>query len=95
MQQQNFDALMYEKKQRFNRLEREEVVPRYRSASPPYYWKENLELEERALNFEPQIHYVVEQEATTQGIKMSRGVELVIVTKQEIIILPKVEPTIT
>jgi GTP cyclohydrolase FolE2 len=47
------------------------------------------------LNFEPQIHYVVEQEATTQGIKMSRGVELVIVTKQEIIILPKVEPTIT
>ncbi len=38
---------------------------------------------------------MVEQEATIQGIKMSKGVELVLVTKQEIIILPKVKPIIT
>jgi hypothetical protein len=46
---------------------REEVVPRYKSASPPYYQEEheNEEIEERAQNFEPRIHYVVEQEATT------------------------------
>jgi hypothetical protein len=37
---------------------------------------------------------VVEQEATTQGIKMSRGVEPVLVTKQEIVVLLIVKPTI-
>jgi hypothetical protein len=40
------------------------------------------------------IVYVVEQEAITHGIKMSRGVELVLVIIQKIILLPKVEPTI-
>jgi len=29
MQQQNFDVLMYEKEQKFNRLERQEIVLRY------------------------------------------------------------------
>jgi hypothetical protein len=45
--------------------EREEVVPMYRFASPPYYQndQENEEFEQRAHNFEPSIHYVVEQEA--------------------------------
>jgi hypothetical protein len=38
------------------------------------------------------IHYVVEQEIATQGIKMSRGVEPVFVTRQETIVLPKKEP---
>ncbi len=37
---------------------------------------------------------MVEQLATTQGIKMSRGVELVLVTRQETIILPRAKPTI-
>jgi hypothetical protein len=36
---------------------------------------------------------MVKQEAATQGIKMSRRVELVLLTKQETIVLPKVEPT--
>jgi hypothetical protein len=36
---------------------------------------------------------VVEQEVATQGIKMSIGVEPILVTRQEIVILPKVEPT--
>jgi hypothetical protein len=30
---------------------------------------------------------VVEQEATTQGIKMSKGVEPLLVTRQEIVVL--------
>jgi hypothetical protein len=47
------------------------------------------ELEERAQNFEPQIHYVVEQKATTQGIKMSKKVEPILVTRQEIVVLPR------
>jgi hypothetical protein len=38
---------------------------------------------------------MVEQEAATQGIVMSRRVERVLVTRQEIVILPKAEPTIT
>jgi hypothetical protein len=33
------------------------------------------------------IHYIIEQEVATQGIKMSRGVELVLATRQEIIVL--------
>jgi hypothetical protein len=37
---------------------------------------------------------VVEQEATTQGIRMSKGVEPVLVTRQKTIILPKTKPTI-
>ncbi len=62
MQQHDFDALIYEEEQRLNRLEREEVVPRYKFASPPYYEEkhEDEELEKKAHNFEPQIHYVVE-----------------------------------
>ncbi len=57
-----FDALIYEKKQKFNMLEREEVILRYRSTSYPYYQKkdEDEEFEQIAQNFEPLIHYVVE-----------------------------------
>jgi hypothetical protein len=40
------------------------------------------------------IHYVVDQEAATQGIKMSKGVELVFVIRQKTVILPKSKPTI-
>jgi hypothetical protein len=49
-------------------LEREEVVPRYKSISLLYYQEEHEDekLEERAQNFEPHIHYVLEQKATTQ-----------------------------
>jgi hypothetical protein len=67
MQQNNADALIHGEKQRLNKLEREEVVLRYKFASPPHYQKEHEdeELEERAQNFEPYIHYVVEQKATT------------------------------
>jgi hypothetical protein len=36
---------------------------------------------------------MVEQEVTTQGIRLSKGVEPILVIKQEIVILPKVEPT--
>jgi hypothetical protein len=52
---------MYEEKHKFNRLEKEEVVPRYIFASPPYYRKdhENAKFEQKAQNFEPPIHYVV------------------------------------
>jgi hypothetical protein len=48
-------------------LEREEVIPRYKYASPLYYREkyEDEKFEERARNFEPQIHYVIEQEAGT------------------------------
>jgi hypothetical protein len=76
--------------------EREEVVPRYRSASPPYYREdhENEEFEQRAQNFKPSIHYVVKQEVVTQGIKMSKRVEPILVTKQETIVLPRTKPTI-
>jgi hypothetical protein len=38
---------------------------------------------------------VVEQEAATQGIIMFKGVELIFVIRQENIVLPIVEPTIT
>ncbi len=37
------------------------------------------------------IHYVVEQEVTTWGIIISRGVESVLVIRQEIVVLPKVK----
>ncbi len=77
-------------------LEREEVVLKYKFTSPPYYQEgqENEEFEQRAQNFEPLIHYVVEQEAVTQGIKISKRVESVLVTRQETIILPRIEPTV-
>jgi hypothetical protein len=54
---------------------------------------ENAKLEQKTHNFEPLICYMVEQEATTQGIRMSKGVEPILVIKQETVILPKVEPT--
>jgi hypothetical protein len=37
MQQHNTDILSQEEEQRLNMSEREEVVPRYKFASPPYY----------------------------------------------------------
>jgi hypothetical protein len=58
----------------------EEVVPRYISPSP-HYWEDHVEFEQKVYNFEPLIHHVVEQEVTTQGIRMSRGVELLLITK--------------
>jgi hypothetical protein len=33
------------------------------------------------------IHYVIEQEVTTQGIILFRGVELVLIIKQETLVL--------
>jgi hypothetical protein len=67
-----------------NKLEKEEVVPRYKYVSPFYYREdhENEEFKQRIHNFERTIHYVVEQEVATEGIKMSRGVELVLIIKQ-------------
>jgi hypothetical protein len=50
------------------------------------------EFEQRTQNFELLICYMVEQEVTTQGNKMSRGVELVLVTRQEIVILLRAKP---
>ncbi len=74
---------MYEEEQKVNMLEKEEIVSKYRFVSLPYYRKdhENEEFEQRAHNFEPLICYVVEQEVATQGIIMSKGVELLLVTK--------------
>jgi hypothetical protein len=48
-------------------LKWEEVVPRYRFASPPYYEEkyEDKKFEERIKNFEPQIHYLIEQKFVT------------------------------
>ncbi len=40
------------------------------------------EFEQRTQNFEFPIRYMVEQEVATQGIKMFRGVEPVLVTRQ-------------
>jgi hypothetical protein len=37
MQQHNFDTLIQKEKQRLNRSEKEEVIPRYRFASLLYY----------------------------------------------------------
>jgi hypothetical protein len=69
---------------------------KYKSASPPYYWErhENEKFKETYLNFELPIHYVVKQEAITQGTIVFRGVELVFVTRQEIVVLLKAKPTI-
>ncbi len=37
---------------------------------------------------------MVEQKTTTQGIKMSKGVESILVSKQEIVVSPKLKPTV-
>jgi hypothetical protein len=37
---------------------------------------------------------VVEQEVETQGIRMSKGIESTLVTRQGTIVLPKAKPTI-
>jgi hypothetical protein len=57
MQQHDFDVLIHVQEQIFNMSEREEVVPRYRSISPTYYWKdhENAKFEQKIQNFEPLI----------------------------------------
>ncbi len=57
---------MYEKEQKLNRSKRNKIIPRHKLTSPPYYRKEHLdeELEKRVHNFEPYIHYVVEQESS-------------------------------
>jgi hypothetical protein len=85
MQQHDFYALIHEEEQILNRSQKEEVIPRYKSTSPPYYREENEDekFEQIAQILEPSIHYVVEQEAAIQGIKMSRGVEPIL------IVLPK------
>jgi len=83
--------LIQKEEHKLNKSKREEVVPRYKSVSFPYCrnGQENEELKQRAQNFEPTIHYIIEQEVATQGIRMSRGIELALVTKQEIIVLLK------
>ncbi len=37
---------------------------------------------------------MVEQEVTIQGIRMSKGVELVLITRQESVVLPTIEPIV-
>jgi hypothetical protein len=61
-EQHDSNTLIYEEEHRFNMSEREEVVPRYKSTSPPYYQKnhENEKFQQRIQNFGPSIHYVVE-----------------------------------
>ncbi len=62
MHQHNSNTLIQKQEQKLNMSKREEVVPRYKFASPPYYrnGQENEEFEQRILNFEPAIHYVIE-----------------------------------
>jgi hypothetical protein len=48
MQQHDFDALIYEEEHKLNRLEKEEIVPRYRFISPLYYQKDHEEFEQKA-----------------------------------------------
>jgi len=97
MQQQNFEVLIYEEKYRLNKSKREEVIPRYILVSPPYYWEdyEDEKFQQKTHNFELPFHYVVEQEATIQGIKMSRGVEPILITWQEIVILLRTNLMVT
>jgi hypothetical protein len=52
------------------------------------------EFEQKTQNFELPIHYMVEQKATIQGIKMSKRVEPILVIKQETIVLPKAKPIV-
>jgi hypothetical protein len=88
--------LIHDEDQKLNNSKREEIVPRYRFASPPYYQEdhEKKKFERKTQNFELPIHYMVEQEATNQGIKMSRRVEPILVIKQETIVLPKAKPIV-
>ncbi len=50
MQQHNFDTLIRKEEQKFNKSEREEVVPRYGFISPFYYLddQKNEKFEQRA-----------------------------------------------
>jgi hypothetical protein len=59
------------------------VVLKYKFVSPPYYWEgqKNEKFEQKTQNFELPIHYVVEQEVITQGIRICKGVELVLVIR--------------
>jgi hypothetical protein len=77
------DALIHGKEQKLNKSEKEEVISRYKFVLPIYYREEHEdeELEERVQKFEPYIHYVVEQEVIIQGIRMSKGVEPILVTR--------------
>jgi hypothetical protein len=50
MQQHDFDALIHEEEQRFNMSEREEVVPSYKSTSPPYYREDRRNIRMKSLN---------------------------------------------
>ncbi len=58
------------------------MVLRYKFVWLPYCQEgqENEEFKQKAQNFEPSIHYV-EQEVAIQGIRISRGVESVLVTR--------------
>ncbi len=62
--------------------------------SPPYYWEGHENEGFKVHNFEHLIHYVVEQEVVTHGIRISKGVKPILITKQENVILPRIEPTI-
>jgi len=66
MHQHNSDTLIQEEEQKLNMSKREEIVLRYRSASPIYYrdGQENKEFEQFFLKFEPLIHYVIEKKPT-------------------------------
>ncbi len=96
MQRHNYDVLIWKEEQILNISKREEVVPRFKFASPLYYWEdhENEEFEQVKQKFEPLIHYLVEQKVAIQGIKMFKGIELILITEQETMILPKVEPIV-
>jgi hypothetical protein len=50
-------------------VKKEELLPRYKFVSLPYYQEDHEEFEQKAPNFEPLIRYVVEQEATIPGIR--------------------------
>jgi len=81
---------------KFNMSEKQEVVLRYKSTSTPYYWEgqENEKFEQRVQNFEPSIHYVVEQEVIIQDIIISKGVDSILAIRQKTVVLPIVEPTV-
>jgi hypothetical protein len=73
---------------------REEMVPRYKSRSSLYYWEGQENEGFRVHNFKPLFYYIIEQEAITHGIKISRRVEPIFITRQENVILLKAKPTI-
>ncbi len=72
------------------------MVLKYKSTSTPYYWEgqENEKFEQKAQNFEPLIHYVVEQEVIIQDIRISKGVDSILVIRQRTVVFPIVEPTV-